>query len=159
MWQACRGEHGFTLVEVLIAMAVLTIALVGIVGAVVLQSGGWGMAASLSFGHAAVTRGHYVSTATFLAQQRLEQVKRLQYTVGPPAVDQFGVDPIPAGFPDEGFGTIASFPNLSRQVRVQTGVPGANMKTVTVTVGFNLPKDTGIGLESLAVSTLIAARP
>ena len=151
------GEHGFTLVEVLIAMAILTIGLLGILAGAGVQSGG--IAASLPFGQAAVTRGQFVSTATMLAQQRLEQLKRLQYIVGPPAVDQFGADPIPAGFADEGFGTIAGFPNFSRQVRVQTGVPAANMKTVTVTVTFNLPKETGTGQENLVINTIIAARP
>lgn len=145
------GERGFTLVEVLIAIALLAIGLLGITAAGV-QSGG--IAASISFGQAAVTRGHYVSTATMLAQQRLEQLKRLQYslTLG----DQFGADPIPAGFADEGFGAIAGFPNFSRRVSVLTA---ANMKTVTVTVLFNLPKETGIGQENLVINTIIAARP
>lgn len=153
------GERGFTLVEVLIAMAILTVALLGIAAGGGVQSGG--IAASLPFGQAAVTRGHYVSTATMLAQQRLEELKRLQYIVGPPAVDQIlpNAPNAPAPLPDEGFGAIPGFPNFSRQVRVQTGVPAANMKTVTVTILFNLPKETGIGQESLVINTIIAARP
>ncbi len=151
------GQGGFTLVEVLIALAILTIAVLGVAGGVLVQSGG--IAASLPVGQAAVTRGYYVSTATVLAQQRQEQLKRLQYTVGPPAVDQFGAGPTPAGFADEDFGSISGYPNFRREVRVQTGVPGANMKTVTVTVRFNLPTQTGTNQESLAVSTIIAARP
>jgi len=155
--QPVPGERGFTLVEILIAMTILTVALLGIAGTVAVQSGG--LAASLPFGQAAVTRGHYVSTATMLAQERLEQLRRLQYSVGPPAVDQFGADPIPAGFEDEGFGSMTGYPSLSRQVRVQTGTPAANTKTVTVTVLFNLPKETGTSQEGIAISTIIAARP
>ena len=155
--RARRGERGFTLVEILIAMVILTIALLGVAGAVALQSGG--IALSLPIGQAAVTRGHYISTATMLAQERLEQIKRLQYTIGPPAVDQISPDPTPTGFADEDFGTITGYPNFRREVRVQTGVPATNIKTVTVTVRFNLPKETGTSEESVKISTLIAARP
>lgn len=163
-WQSDsqRASRGFTLVEVLVAVAILTIALLGIAATTALQSGG--IAASLSFGQAAVTRGQYVSSATFLAQDRLEQLKRLQYSIGPPAVDQIGGGPAPNGaapiaLPDEDFGTIAGYPNFRRQIRVQTGTPAANMKTVTVTVTFNLPTDVGMNQEAVAVNTLIAARP
>ena len=76
---------GFTLIEVVIALALLTIALLGVASAVALQSGG--IAVSLPIGQAAVTRGHHVSVATFLAQERLEQVRRLQYRTGPPAIE------------------------------------------------------------------------
>lgn len=149
------GDRGFTLIEVLIAIGILTVALLGVAGTAAIQSGGIG--ASFSFGQAAVTRGHYISTATFLAQERLEQLKRLDYRVGPPAVDQYGSDPIPAGFLDEN--PVQGSPNFSRQVRVQTGVPALNMKTVTVTVTFTPPKETGIGQDTVVISTLIAARP
>mgnify|MGYP001559147055 CR=1 FL=1 len=147
------SERGFTLVEVLIAMAILTIALLGIAGTVALQSGG--IAASLSFGQAAVTRGNYISTATFLAEDRLEQVKRVSYTV---AVDPFGsnANAAPPGFADEN--PVNGFPNFSRQVRIVNGSVG-NTKTVTVTVSFTLPTEAGMNQESAAVSTLIAARP
>jgi len=121
-------------------------------------------------GQTAVTRGYYVSIATMLAQQRLEEVKQLQYCcldpLGNPTVDQFctpGNPPVcgatPPGFNDEGFGAIPGLPNFSRQVRVQHGVPAANMKTVTVTVSFTLPTQIGSNQEGVAVGTLIAARP
>ncbi|MBI4609174.1 MAG: prepilin-type N-terminal cleavage/methylation domain-containing protein [Candidatus Rokubacteria bacterium] len=151
-------ERGLTLVEVLVAIVILVVGLLGLAGTLAVQGGG--AAAAVSAGHAGITRGYYVSTATMLAQQRLEAVKRLQYWVGPPAGDEYGSDPTPTGFPDEPAGTIPGYPNFIRQVRVQTGVPAANMKTVTVTVGFNLPTQMGINREGgVAVSTLIAARP
>jgi prepilin-type N-terminal cleavage/methylation domain-containing protein len=155
-----EGERGFTLAEVLIAIALLTIGVVGVAVAVGLQSG---LASSMTSGHAAVTRGHYLSAATMLAQERLEQVKRLQWTLGPPENDQFlplDANGSPPGFADEDLGVIAGFPSFSRQVRVVNNEPaGASMKTVTVTVTFRLPMETKISQESVALSTLIAARP
>lgn len=152
--------HGFTLVEVLIALAILTIAVLGVGVAIGVQSGG--TAKGLSSGLGAVSRAGFLSTAAFLAQERLEQVKRLRYTLGPPPTDQFGIAQFPAGFPDEGFGAIAGYPNFSRQVRFWTGppqAPAADIKLVTVTVFFNAPGDNGLHQESVAVSTLMAARP
>ena len=154
------GERGFTLIEVLIAMAILTIALLGVAGTTLLQSGG--IAASITSGQAAVSRGQYVSTATFLAQDRLEQAKGLQYTLQPP-VDQIGGGPspgaAPSALPDEAFGAITAYPNFRRQVRVLADTPAASMKTVTVTVTFHLPTAAGSNTESVAVGTIIAARP
>lgn len=154
------GEGGFTLVEVLVAVMILAIALLGVVGAATLQSGG--IALSLPIGQAAITRGYHVTTAAMLAQESLEQVKRLQWTLGPPEVDQFApldANGSPPGFADEGLGAIAGYPNFSRQVRVTDDSPVTNMKTVTVTVRFNLPYESGMRQESIAVSTLIAALP
>lgn len=148
-------EQGFTLVEILVAMFILLIALVGLGAALAVQSGG--IASSTSLGHVTITRANYQSVAAMLAQQRLEQVKRLQYRVGPPAVDEYGSDPIPAGFPDEN--SVQGFSNFSRQVRVQTGVPAANMKTITVTLTYNVPREFGMVPENFRIASLVAARP
>lgn len=153
-------RRGFGLIEALVAMAVLTIAALGVGVAIGVHSGG--TAKSFSFGLAAVSRAGSLSTAAFLAQERLEQVKRLRYAIGPPLTDQFGTGKYPTGFPDEGFGTIAGYPNFRRQVEFWTGppqAPAANIKLVTVTVSFNAPGDDGLHQESVAVSTLMAARP
>lgn len=153
---ALGDERGITLVEILVSIAILTIGLLGVGAALLAQSGG--VAAGVTSGQAAVTRAFYLTTSTLLAQDRLEQVKRLEYTVGPPAVDQLTA-PTPAGFEDEGFGAIAEYPAFSRQVRISSATPTATTKTVTVTVQFRLPTATGRNDESIAVSTVIAARP
>ena len=146
-----RASHGFTLVEVLIALAILTVAVLGVGATMALQSGG--SAGAVSFGQAAVTRGYYLSTATMLAQDRLEQVKRVQYRVG---ADPFAPGTPPPGFTDET--PVNGFPNFNRQVRVVDG-PVGNTKEVTVTLSFTLPTERGANQESMRLSTLVAARP
>lgn len=152
------GESdGFTIAEVLIAMMLLMIGFVGVVGGLGAHSGAVGDASPR--GLAGITRGNYVATATMLAQQRMEQLKQLTYQIGPPAVDQFGTGSIPTGFADEATGTIAGYPNFSRQVRMQHNVPVANMKTITVTINYRLPTERGSNGEAIVVSTLFAAAP
>lgn len=136
-------------------MAILTIGLLGVAGALMVSSGVMG---GLATGQAGVTRGYYVSAAAMLAQDRLEQVKRLQYSIGPPAVDQLGSG-TPSGFSDEAYGAISGYPNFTRNVRVTDASPGANMKTVTVTVGFKFASSSRMREESISVSTIAAARP
>jgi len=145
-----RAERGFSLVEVLIALAILTVAVLGVAATTALQSGG--SAGALSFGQAAVTRGYYLSTATMLAQDRLEQVKRVGYKVG---TDPLGSDPnnAPPNFADDN-----PVPNFNRLVRVTAG-PAADTRLVTVTVAFTLPTSQGANQESINVTTLVAARP
>src|SRR3990172_5126728 len=57
---------GFSLIEVLLSMFILTVALLGIAGALALQSGG--VAGGITFGLAAINRSHLITTATALAQ-------------------------------------------------------------------------------------------
>ena len=57
-----RDERGFTLVELLVAMAVLGVGLVAV-------------ASGFSYGLAGVEAGKQQTTATFLAEQHLEQIK------------------------------------------------------------------------------------
>jgi prepilin-type N-terminal cleavage/methylation domain-containing protein len=148
---------GFSLAEVLVAMVIIVVALLGAGGTVALQSGG--LAASVPVGQAAVTRGHALSSATFLAQERLEQVRRLEYRVGPPPIDLVGAGAPPPEFPDEDFGTIAGFPDVRREVDVQDGVPGEGMKTIRVTVKFHVAGPAGRRRENVVLATILAARP
>lgn len=135
-------RHGFTLVEVLISLGILTVALLGIAATTALQTGG--IAGSIPFGQTAVTRGYHLSTATMLAQDRLEQVKRQALASFPPA-----------GFPDEN--PVPGFPNFTRQVTITAGP--ADTREVTVIVAYTLPTDWGANQESIRISTLVAARP
>ena len=150
-----KGERVFALIEILVAISIISIGLLGLAGAMSVQSGG--LSSATATGHAAVTRGYYVSTAILLAQERMEQVKHLSYKVGPPAVDEIG-SLVPTTLPDEAYGAIAGYENFSRQIRVEN-YPSSNVKTITVTVTFKVPTATSVNTESVVLSTLIAARP
>jgi prepilin-type N-terminal cleavage/methylation domain-containing protein len=151
-----RRAGGFTLAEVLVGMAVLTVAMLGVAAAGALQGG---IVSGVDVGQSAVSRGRAVSTATFLAEDRLEQIKRLQYRVGPPAVDQIGDGAPSAALPDEDYGTIPGHAEFRREVSIQTGVPGPNLKLITITVQFRRQSEAGLRTESLMARTIIAARP
>jgi type IV pilus assembly protein PilV len=114
-----RNTNGFTLIEILIATVIITIASLGI--------------ATLTVG---VIRGNSFSkrltTATTLAQDRLEQAKRLGYS----KVDTIAVI--------ENYGNIANYSGYRRVTSVvPTPVsPGSPMtwKTVTVVVSWDADK-------------------
>lgn len=149
---AAADQRGLTLPEILVAMAILTIGLLGMAAALAVSSGG--VSAAITGGQGAIERGFGVSAATVLAQARLEQVKRADYII------TGGVDEITAAnFPSEAFGSIAGYPNFSRSVTIENGTPGPNMKTVTVTVRYRYAAASGRSEEGLTLGTIVAARP
>jgi type IV pilus assembly protein PilV len=107
--------NGFTLIEILIATVIITIASSGI--------------ATLTVG---VIQGNSFSkrltTATVLAQDRIEQAKMINYQ---------NVDTI-AG--TENYGSIANYSGYKRITSVSNNTPTSNMKTVTVVVYGNAEK-------------------
>jgi prepilin-type N-terminal cleavage/methylation domain-containing protein len=138
-----RSETGVTLVEILVALAVVGIALVGL--AIVIP------VSTLS-----VQEGHQTSTATFLAEQMIERARAAAWSDSPPA-DCLGVSvgdaaPVPSGstcygatatqFPDE-TGGIAGYPYYRRSVRVTScvasacaGTTSAGLRRVEVVVAY-----------------------
>ncbi len=164
-----RNEGGMTLVEILIGIAIIGVGLGAIAAAIPLSSYG-------------IQEGNQASTATFLANQRLEQVRNARWS-GPAAC------PVPAGsfdelgvsasatvapqacstttFPDES--SVASpYTQYSRQVRIIDcgagagcqGVVSSNLRLVTVTVSYR--PLTGVGqapaTKAMGVTMLIAKR-
>jgi len=104
-----QETNGFTLIEILIAMVIITIVSLG--------------ATTLTVG---IMHGNSFSkrltTATTLVQDRLEDVKRLGYAnVGTAA----GI---------QNYGTIANFSDYKRVVTVTNDIPADKMKTVNVKV-------------------------
>jgi Tfp pilus assembly protein PilV len=164
--------RGLTLVEVLVAAALLAVGLVGVMVVVPIASHG-------------VQEGNQLSTATFLAEQRLEQVRNAPW-VSTPANDCLGVGPtaaptVPAGaacangatvlaagavtFADEA--SVAGYPGYSRTVRVAdcgvtacAGVADADMRRVSVTVGYVPLTGAGVaqGTKSITLTLVVSRR-
>jgi len=122
---ARHDEQGVTLLEVLIAMLLLGVALVG-------------LAASFPLAMYGVTLGGYQTTATLLALQSIEDARARAYA-NIPSLDTGG------GVCDtSGGGTFVSlasatppFEGFARCVSVQVGTPLATTTTVTVVVRFS----------------------
>jgi type IV pilus assembly protein PilV len=108
-WQVTKKSGGFTLTEVLIAVVILSVGLLGLSAMTI------AMTKSLAF-------GNKLTTATALAQKKLEEIKHTGYI----AVTS-------GNFPPENYSTIAGYPQFSRSVTIAIDSPLVNTKTVTVT--------------------------
>lgn len=147
-----KNEQGFTLVEVLLAAFVMTLGLVGLLSVV-------------PVGTSATTDGYRLSTATFLANQKLEEVRNMPWR-SVPANDCLGFSAsataaptVPAGgactlggttinaggalpwFANEA--SITGFQGYQRNVRITncgaggcSGVVDATLRNVVVTVTY-----------------------
>ncbi len=147
MTRDCRptwpfDQGGLTLVEILLAVAIVGVALAGL--GVVVPVATYG-----------VQDGNQLSTATFLAEQMVERTRAAAWTAGPP-VDCLGtssgdVAPVPTGatchdavgtrFPDEA--GVSGHPQYRRTVRVTScatipcaGVSTEGMRLVEVRVAY-----------------------
>ncbi len=118
-----RQQSGFTLLEILVAMIVLSVGLLGIAGLTV----------SIIQGNA---YSKNVSTATVIAEARLEDMRRAGYantgsfSAGPDNVSMGGV-------------------SFSRTTSVTSG-PISNTQTIAVTVSW------GGGAHSITLNTILA---
>jgi prepilin-type N-terminal cleavage/methylation domain-containing protein len=132
-----QGANGFTLIEVLLAAAVIAVAMVAVGG-------------GLSYGLAGIEAGKQQTTATFLAEQRLEQIRAATY----PNVTA-------ANFPAEGYGTIPNAPTYRRAVTITDNPAGvANTKRVEVSVFYRPVMAFGVlaAEREVRLSTLITDR-
>jgi type II secretory pathway pseudopilin PulG len=147
------NERGFTLVEVLLAAFIMTLGLVGLLSVV-------------PVGTFATVDGYRLSAATFLANQKLEEVRNMPWRSAP-ANDCLGVSAIPTDAPTVPAGgtctlgattinapgalpwfanetNIAGFPGYTRNVRITncgvglgcSGVVDASLRNVVVTVTY-----------------------
>jgi hypothetical protein len=132
---------------------------VGIIGI-----GLWALSAAIPLAAYGIHEGSHLSTATFLANQRLEQVRIASWGEGPPCLDKIGVsDPITAApvgscaggvtFPDEPQ-VAAPYTAYARTVRITScgvgagcnGIVDNDLRQVEVTVTYRAM--TGIGLSA-----------
>jgi prepilin-type N-terminal cleavage/methylation domain-containing protein len=117
-----RNDKGFTLAEVLVATAFIAIA-AGAIGVGFMQ------------GTSSVETGRQQTTAVYLAEQRLEQIKAWSLST---AANQ-GFSTVTTGANcclNEGYSGIAGYGNYRRTVTVTAN--GANNKVIQVSV-FYLP--------------------
>ena len=167
---------GFTLVEVLLAAMIITIAFVTLLSVI-------------PYSTAAVQSGNQTSTATFLANQKLEEAKNIPWT-STPDNDCLGVGAgaaptVPAGksctlgavnvaaggaltwFADQNSTAIAGFNGYSRTVRITdcgvtpcAGITDSAMRLVAVAVTFQplSSTSTAAAAKTVTVSMIIAQR-
>ncbi|HXG03363.1 MAG TPA: type II secretion system protein [Candidatus Binatia bacterium] len=139
-----RTEQGFTLAETLAAIGILGIGLVALLS-------------SISWGFAGVDASRRSTTALFLAEQRMEEVKAFAAST---AANQGWSRLTSAAFPAEPYRTIPGYPDYRRTVTVTDSPNGlANVKQVEVRVFYRPVTAGGLGVEtSSAVSTLLVRR-
>lgn len=104
-------ERGVTLLELMVAMLLLAIALIG-------------LAASFPLAMYGVTTGGYQTTATLLAQEGMELAKATPYG-SLPTLDTGS------------FVAVPEFPGFARRITVAPGTPTPTTTTVTVVVRFS----------------------
>jgi prepilin-type N-terminal cleavage/methylation domain-containing protein len=142
-WKSRPGEAGFTLAELLVACAVISVGLVAV-------------ATGFGFGVDGVEAGRQQSTAVFLAEQRIEQAKEL-------AMRQTGlVQLIAANLPaSEAYGAITGAPPSYRRTTTITTNPGGTIGKRVDVVVFYRPV-TGRGVltieRSVSLSIFLASR-
>lgn len=81
------------------------------------------------------TMSNHVTTATALAQERMEDIKRLGYS----AISESTED----------YGSITGYPEHRRVTVIDVDTPNVGMKTVTITVSWDS------GGSSIAVETIL----
>lgn len=173
MRRLISNERGMTLAEVLVALPIITIGLLALLSTIPLST-------------YAIQDGSQTSTATFLAGQRLEQVRNARWMATCPAtVDSVGVSASSTAAPTDGGGTTtfadenpiaAPYTAYTRQVRITDSVPSTTVcnvatgeitgtygiRTVTVTVTYSPLSATGTsavsGSRSVTVHMQVAQR-
>jgi prepilin-type N-terminal cleavage/methylation domain-containing protein len=125
---ASHVESGFTLVEIIIAAAVIGLGLVGVAAGFLYAVGG-------------LEAGRQQTTAAFLAEQRMEQLKA-------GALNNF-LNVTTANYPAEGYGSISNnghpMPGYRRTVTI-VDAPGGLVDTKLVEVGVLYRPVVGFGV-------------
>ena len=146
------NQRGMTLMEILIAIAVIGVGLAALSSAIPIAAYG-------------IQEGNQLSTATFLANQRMEQVRNAVWRETP-ALDNLGVSASTTSAPQNATATTfpdetpvaAPYANYSRTVRIAncsvapgcSGIANATLRRVTVTVSYR--PMTGIGMAATTTS-------
>ena len=154
-------QRGATLMEVLIAMAIIAV-------------GVWALSAAIPLAAYGIQEGNQLSTATFLVNQRLEHVRNARWEEGPPCVDALGLSAsatvAPVGSCAGGAVTFADEnPVLNqngaytRTVRIRNcdvgvgcnGIVNADLRQVVVTVTYRPMTGTGVSAAGTAKASTV----
>jgi prepilin-type N-terminal cleavage/methylation domain-containing protein len=159
LWERGSDQRGMTIAEIMIAIAIIGIGLVALSSAIPIAAYG-------------IQEGSQLSTATFLANQRIEQVRNSVWQASP-ALDKLGVSasstaaPVGDGgvttFPDE-TPVPAPYTNYTRTVRVTdcavapgcSGVVDAGLRQVTVTVSYRPMTGQGVSAAGTTKSATLS---
>ncbi len=120
-------QKGFTLLEILVALTILSIGLLGMAG----------LTTTIMHGNALSSK---VTTATTLGQDRMEHFRRLGYS-NTPTTDTTTT---------EDYNSIANYFSYKRVSFIDVDSPSAAMKTVTITVSWDSDA------QSVALQTILA---
>jgi len=119
-----QNQRGFTLIEIMVAITLLSIGLLGMAGLTV----------GIMRGNALSSQ---VTTSTALAQDKMEDIKRVGYSG------------VAEGRSTEDYNDISGYPLYQRVTEVDVESPDPGMKTVTITVLWDS------GASSIAVETIL----
>jgi Tfp pilus assembly protein PilV len=137
------NERGASLVEVLVSSSLLVITIAAVFS-------------SLAYGVNGVESSREGSTAVFLAEQRLEQVRAFAVST---AATQGFVNLTTASFASEAYGSISGFSTFRRSVTITANAGGnADLKLVQVTVAYKPASTKGFGAETTATLTSLVSR-
>ena len=139
-----RDTRGVSLTEVLVASALLLITIAAVFS-------------SLAYGVNGVESSRESSTAVFLAEQRLEEVRA--YAVSTAATQGFA-NLGSTSFPAQAYGSITGHANFRRAVTITNNAGGnADLKLVQVTVFYQPATTKGFGSEtSITLTSLVSRR-
>lgn len=129
-----RRQAGLSLVELMVALMLLAVALLG-------------LAAAFAPGRMAIQAGDQATTAVFLARQTLEAMRNRAY-------DSDTDEITTANFPNQGYGGIAGYGGYRRTITIANDSPSAGLKTVTVTVFYR----DSTGIERPTTLSMVFAR-
>jgi type II secretory pathway pseudopilin PulG len=118
------AERGITMVELMVAMLLMAVALLG-------------LAASFPYALYGVVVSGFQTTATLLAQEALERAKATDYGNLASLSFDGSSGPLPGDCNGSGsLRPVAAFSGFARCVAVQVGTPSATTTTITAVVEF-----------------------
>ncbi len=140
--QSRRGQAGFTLAEILVACAIISLGLVAV-------------AVGFGYGVDGVEAGRQQSMAVFLAEQRIEQAKQL--AMKQTGLVQLTTTNLP---PTEAYGSISGASNYRRTSTITSNPGGVTGARVDVNVFYRPVTGRGVLTteRSVALSIFLASR-